>query len=158
RSDLRNRTRRRRDLRRQEEMIPATLAAVVATLMIGPAADDRWRPPELRVRDRMPALTADEIRELALQYLGRPYVMGGVGSPGFDCSGFTCRVYAEAGYGIPRVSRDQVFAGRAVPLDHLAPGDLVFFVGSPGETRIQHVGIYLGNDELVHASTGDGKI
>lgn len=138
--------------------VTACAAAAVAALFFGPAVADRWRPPELLVKDRAPATSAEEIRELALGYLGRPYVMGGVGSPAFDCSGFTCRVYAEAGYAIPRVSRDQARAGRDVALDALAPGDLLFFTGDPGGSRIAHVGIYLGDRELVHASTGDGKI
>lgn len=139
-------------------MGPAYLAPIVAALALGPAASERWRPPELLVREGPPVVTADELRAIALQYVGRPYVMGGVGSPGFDCSGFTCRVYAEAGYGLPRVSRDQALVGRPVELDRLAPGDLVFYVAEPGDTRITHVGLYLGDGEVVHASTGEGRV
>lgn len=133
-------------------LVPALVLGVVT----GPASRDRWRPPELAVKAPPPITSFDELEEIALGYLGRPYVMGGVGSPGFDCSGFVCRVYAESGYALPRVSRDQAKAGVPVPLDALAPGDLLFFAerGRP----ISHVGMYLGDGELAHASTGQGEV
>ena len=79
-----------------------------------------------------------------------------LGSPGFDCSGFVCRVYAEAGYGVPRVSRDQAQAGLPVSLDAVRPGDLLFFAeqGAP----ISHVGLYLGDGSMIHASSGRGEV
>jgi hypothetical protein len=134
------------------------LALSFGLMMLGPADAERWRPPELQVKERVPATHFEEIRDIAFSYLGRPYVMGGVGSPAFDCSGFTCRVFAEAGYALPRVSRDQARAGRPVDLGHLEPGDLLFFVEEPGDLRIGHVGMYLGGGELVHASSGDGRV
>lgn len=139
-------------------MSAAAVATLFSLLSFGPHKVDAWRPDELAVRSGVPAQTFEELRAIALQYVGRPYVMGGVGSPGFDCSGFTCRVFAEAGYAIPRVSRDQASAGIDVPLEALRPGDLLFFVESPDSTRISHVGIYLGDRELIHASTGDGEV
>lgn len=129
-------------------------ALLLGPLLFGPAGRD-WRPPELRVAsDRVEGF--EDLRALAFSYLGRPYATGGVGSPAFDCSGFTCRVFAEAGYPIPRVSRDQASAGTDVPIDRLLPGDLVFFAdeGRP----ISHVGIFLGDGELVHASSTQGKV
>lgn len=115
-----------------------------------------WRPPELEVKDPPPITDAEGLLDIALSYLGRPYTFGGVGSPGFDCSGFVCRVYAEAGWGLPRVSRDQARAGRPVERKDLLPGDLLFFA-EEGEP-ISHVGIYLGDDHLVHASSGKGEV
>lgn len=115
-----------------------------------------WRPPELEVADPPPVEDFETLQKIALQYLGRPYVMGGIGRPGLDCSGFTCRVFAEAGYAIPRVSRDQARVGDAVDVDALAPGDLLFFA-EPGQP-ISHVGIYLGERRLVHASSGQGEV
>ncbi len=134
----------------------AFLPVVVFGLVTAPVASERWRPPELVVKAPPPITEFEALEEIALSYLGRPYVMGGVGSPGFDCSGFVCRVYAESGYAIPRVSRDQAKAGEKVPLDAIAPGDLVFFAekGRP----ISHVGLYLGDGELAHASTGQGRV
>lgn len=133
-------------------MIQAALAFLV--LLPGPAGRD-WRSPELRVApDRIDRF--DELEEIAFRYLGRPYGMGGVGSPEFDCSGYVCRVYAEGGYPLPRVSRDQARAGLSVSTDRLLPGDLLFFAedGAP----ISHVGIYVGNGEMVHASSTRGEV
>ncbi|MCC7381864.1 MAG: C40 family peptidase [Deltaproteobacteria bacterium] len=135
----------------------AALPALVVALLSGPAGAGA-RPPELRVTAQRPLTDARSLRQIALEYLGRPYVSGGVGNPGFDCSGLTSRVFAEAGYALPRVSRDQARAGRGVPLVALAPGDLVFFVRSPGSRRINHVALYLGDGEMVHASTGRGRV
>lgn len=133
-------------------MSPA-LALTASLVLFGGS----WRPPELRVATERVA-DFEALREIALSYLGRPYVMGGIGNPGFDCSGLTCRVFAEAGYALPRVSRDQAHAGIEVPLSELQPGDLLFFVGEPGTRRITHVGLYLGGGEMVHASTGQGQV
>ena len=108
-----------------------------------------WRPPQLQVADRPPVTSFAELETIAFSYLDRPYRMGGVGDPSIDCSGFTCRVFAEAGYAIPRVSRDQVRAGVHVSLDRIRPGDLLFFVAEPGNRRITHVGLYLGLS-LIH--------
>lgn len=129
-------------------------AALWLTLLLGPGAES-WRPPELEVRAPPPG-DFTEIERRALGYLGRPYVMGGVGSPSFDCSGFVCRVFAESGYALPRVSRDQARAGQAVPLDAIRPGDLLFFA-SQGRP-VSHVGLYLGEGQMVHASSGRGEV
>ncbi|HEY3238013.1 MAG TPA: C40 family peptidase [Acidimicrobiia bacterium] len=81
--------------------------------------------------------------------LGRPYVWGGNGDPGFDCSGLTHAAYAAAGIDIPRTAQIQYNAGPLLPMGTpLQPGDLVFF-GAPG--RIHHVGISLGGTLIVHA-------
>jgi hypothetical protein len=138
--------------------VSAWLAPLVLALTAGPSNLGAWRPPELRVAPPPPITEFEGVRDIAFRYLGRPYRMGGVGSPHIDCSGFTCRVYAEAGYAIPRVSRDQANAGVPVSLDRLAPGDLVFFVAEPGTSRITHVGLYLGDDQMIHASSGQGEV
>lgn len=139
-------------------MSSSHLAITLLALLAGPRGLERWRPPELQVAPPPPVVNADALLAIASRYIGRPYRMGGVGSPGLDCSGFTCRVYAEAGYALPRVSRDQARVGRPVPLSALQPGDLLFFVGSPGGQRINHVGIYLGDGQMVHASSGSGQV
>lgn len=120
--------------------------------------DGDWRPRELAVQRKQVALSFDVLRDSALSYLGRPYVTGGVGSPGFDCSGLVCRVFAEGGYALPRVSRDQARVGREVPLDQIVPGDILVFTASKTSKRINHVGIYLGGGEMLHASTGQGRV
>lgn len=139
-------------------MSSSHLAITLLSLIAGPRGLERWRPPELEVARPPPIVNAEALLSIASSYIGRPYRMGGVGSPGLDCSGFTCRVYAQAGYAIPRVSRDQARVGRPVPLRELAPGDLLFFAASPGAQRINHVGIYLGEGQMVHASSGSGQV
>ena len=82
---------------------------------------------------------------------GKPYVYGATGPDSFDCSGLTQWAYAQAGISIPRTSSAQSQFGTPVPRSQLQPGDLVFFY-SP----VSHVGIYIGNNMMVHApSSGD---
>lgn len=130
-------------------------AAVIWSAATG-AGDEPWRKPALEVAPPPPNTDFEFLRNSAFKYVGRPYVMGGVGRPAFDCSGYVCRVFAESGYAIPRVSRDQARAGEAVPLDALEPGDLLFFAAE-GEP-ISHVGLYLGDGEIIHASSGRGQV
>ena len=125
-------------------------------LALSLASNGNWRPPELRVSDRPPVEDVEALQEIALQYLGRPYVYGGIGRPGYDCSGFTCRVFAEAGYAIPRVSRDQARTGLEIDKDQIRPGDLLFFAEAGGP--VTHVGLYLGGGRMVHASSGQGEV
>lgn len=83
----------------------------------------------------------------ALSKVGSPYVFGAAGPGAFDCSGLTSWAWAQAGVSIPRTSGGQ--AGlRYIPLDQLQPGDLVTYY-SP----VHHVGMYIGNGQIVHAST-----
>jgi cell wall-associated NlpC family hydrolase len=88
---------------------------------------------------------------IATRYLGVPYVWGG-DSPqtGFDCSGLVKYVYAQRGISLPHYAASQFNYGIPVLRDQLEPGDLVFF------HALGHVGIYIGNDEFIHAPhTGD---
>jgi hypothetical protein len=92
---------------------------------------------------------------IAEQFLGVRYVWAGA-SPvdGFDCSGFTMYVYAQLGVQLTHFSGAQWNEGSRVPVDQLAPGDLVFF--EPGASGPGHVGIYIGGGEFIHAPhTGD---
>ena len=94
-----------------------------------------------------------EIASFAKQFIGNPYVLGGTSlTNGADCSGFTMSIYANFGYKLPRISTDQAYIGKSVSENELAPGDIVvyFYEG--------HVGIYVGNGMMVHASTPSGGI
>lgn len=80
-----------------------------------------------------------------MQFLGNPYVFGGTSlTNGTDCSGFVQGVYAAFGVKLPRNSAEQRGVGYAVSLDAIQPGDIVCYSG--------HVGIYAGNNTLLHAS------
>lgn len=88
----------------------------------------------------------------ALQYVGYPYVYGGSSlTNGTDCSGFTMSVYANFGYSLPHSSSSQSGCGTRVSLDSLLPGDLLFYTN--GGSSIGHVALYIGNGQVVHAST-----
>ena len=87
----------------------------------------------------------------ALQFVGNPYVAGGTSlTNGADCSGFTQSVFGDCGISIPRDSRSQAAGGIEVPLSAIQPGDLLFY--SNGGS-INHVALYIGNGQVVHAST-----
>ncbi|WP_405924273.1 NlpC/P60 family protein [Streptomyces sp. NBC_00035] len=78
--------------------------------------------------------------------LGSPYVWGATGPDAFDCSGLTQAAYRAAGIALPRTTYAQINAGSRVSRSELAPGDLVFFYSG-----ISHVGIYVGNGQMIHA-------
>jgi cell wall-associated NlpC family hydrolase len=86
----------------------------------------------------------------AAHQLGTPYVWGGTGSGGFDCSGLAQAAYATAGIVLPRVAQQQFEAGPAVPAAAVVePGDLVFFGGGPA--AVDHVGLYVGAGLMIDA-------
>ena len=89
----------------------------------------------------------------ARRYLGTPYVWGGESPTGFDCSGLVQYVYRQVGVTLPRTTYTQVKVGAPVPsLTQAQPGDLVFFAGSDGtNTSPGHVGIYIGNGQMIDA-------
>lgn len=96
--------------------------------------------------------TASGVASFALQFKGNPYRYGGTSlTNGTDCSGFTQSVYRNFGYSIPRDSRSQYSgAGRIVSMSELQAGDLLFYSNSSG--RINHVALYIGGGQVVHAS------
>jgi cell wall-associated NlpC family hydrolase len=100
-----------------------------------------------------------EVVGIGLKYVGVPYVWGGSSPTGFDCSGLTQYVFAEAGIVIPRTSRTQFAVGDYIPsnrLDLLRAGDLVFFGFDGDANRIHHVGLYVGDGNFLHApQTGE---
>lgn len=91
-----------------------------------------------------------EIVSYAYKFLGKPYVYGGTGEEGFDCSGLVYAVYSYFGYKLPRVADMQSTVGTWVPRSDLRLGDLVFFRTTAYE-GIGHVGIYVGEGKFIHA-------
>ena len=99
----------------------------------------------------------ENIINLAKQQIGKPYKYGAEGPDSFDCSGLTYYVFKNAaGITLPRNSSAQASAGTAVSRSNLKPGDLVFF--NTSGSGISHVGIYLGNNEMVHAPSSGKTI
>lgn len=87
-----------------------------------------------------------QIAEFACKYIGYPYVAGGTSlTNGADCSGFVMAVYQAFGYSLPRSSYAQSGVGKSVSYSEAQPGDIIYYGG--------HVGIYIGNGQIVHAST-----
>ncbi|MFE1849656.1 NlpC/P60 family protein [Streptomyces sp. NPDC059489] len=78
--------------------------------------------------------------------LGSPYVWGATGPNAFDCSGLVQAAYRSAGVSLPRTTYAQIGAGHRVSRSELLPGDLVFFYSG-----VSHVGIYVGNGQMIHA-------
>lgn len=101
---------------------------------------------------------AEAVVELALSYVGYPYVYGGA-SPqtGFDCSGFTYYIYKQFGYTLNRTAAGQIANGINVERDQLLPGDIIIMSVRGDITTVGHVAIYIGDGKMVHAqSTATG--
>jgi len=94
------------------------------------------------------SVSSSAIVNKAYQYLGVPYVWGGSTPSGFDCSGFVQYVYKSQGINLPRVSRAQAASGSYVSIANAQPGDILYF----GQSSVTHVGIYIGNNKMIHAS------
>lgn len=84
--------------------------------------------------------------------IGAPYVWGATGPDSFDCSGLVQWAYAQAGVSIPRTTYDQAVGGAPVSRDELQPGDVVLYYGG------EHVGIYVGGGDVVHAPTSGESV
>ena len=92
-----------------------------------------------------------QIISLAEKQVGTPYVWGGAGPGGFDCSGLVQWAYGNLGISLPRVSYQQANAGRQVPIDQLKPGDLVAWDYSGRNQGADHIAIYAGNGNIIEA-------
>jgi len=97
------------------------------------------------------------LRRYAESFIGTPYKYGGMNKDGMDCSGLVVRVYADVmDKKLPHSTLKLYHSGRHVPYSQLYTGDLVFF-GNNGY-RANHVGIYLGKDQFIHASSSQGVV
>lgn len=94
----------------------------------------------------------------AEEFLGTPYVYGGNGPDSFDCSGFVKYVFTHFGYHINRTASTQLSNGTAVSKDQLQPGDIVFFKNAGDTHAASHVGIYVGGETFIHASSDTREV
>lgn len=101
----------------------------------------------------------DEILETAKQYLGVEYIWAANGPFAFDCSGYTKYVFKENGITIPRYSGHQANVGTKISFDELEKGDLVFFdTEKKFKRKVNHVGIYIGENRFIHASSARKQV
>jgi len=98
-------------------------------------------------------LSIDEMIALSKKFMGLPYVWGGDSSFGYDCSGFVKMLYAKMGVQLPRNSGQQAKSDLlySVEKKDLVVGDLLFF----GNTRVTHIGIYVGDNKFIHSTVND---
>jgi cell wall-associated NlpC family hydrolase len=98
---------------------------------------------------------SNKLIEEAEAWLGTPYRYGGESRNGVDCSGFVLQVYTALGVQIPRTSNQQYDYVKKINFDEKKTGDLIFFSKN---SKINHVGIYLGSGEMIHASSSNGVV
>jgi|GEM_PF-372963 len=101
----------------------------------------------------------EKVIEVAKKYIGAGYKFGATLQDApklFDCSSYTMLVFQQVGINLPRVSRDQ--ADKGIRVTNLVKGDLLFFTNKDlySDGRVSHVGIYMGNGDMIHASTSKG--
>ncbi len=97
----------------------------------------------------------EKVVMIAEQWLGTPYLFGGNSIDGIDCSALIQNIYNELGLSVPRTAQEQFDYTEKVNKNGKTAGDLVFFKKDVG---ISHVGIYVGNNEIIHASTSRGVV
>lgn len=109
-----------------------------------------YRPAQDRANQA--AKRRSDLVNFACQFVGNPYVWGGTSlTHGCDCSGFTQTIMGKYGVSLPRVSREQAKTGVKVSSENIKPGDLIFYANRRGV--INHVGIYIGNGQVVNAAS-----
>ena len=106
-----------------------------------------------------PSRHAQALITEARRWIGTPYRYGGKEKSGTDCSGFVMQVFSKAlDISLPRSSQQQHEYCRRIDKAELIPGDLVFFSSKAGSSKTSHVGLYIGDGVMIHASTSSGVI
>lgn len=96
---------------------------------------------------------AAQVIAYAKQFMGLPYVYGAAGPNSFDCSGYTSYVYKHFGYSLNRSAAGQYSNGTPIDLSQIQPGDLILWRAYGSSKTATHVGIYIGNNQYIHASS-----
>lgn len=134
------------------EEVVSGWARVVATAQPAAKLDPRGYPGWLPLHQ----LRFDDVLEVAREWLGTPYVWGGLTPHGIDCSGLVHLAFRRAGRTLPRDADDQARATAPVPAGQEVPGDLYFF-SEKGE-RVTHVGFVTGPSRILHACGIAGRV
>ena len=124
--------------------------------LIGPATYEALLGRDMPEISRGSSVIARRIVQTSMQYIGVPYVFGGTTPYGFDCSGYVRYVFAQAGIALPRMADEQYYYGTPIATSDLRAGDLVFF--STYTYGPSHVGIYLGDNTFINASSSRGVV
>lgn len=105
-------------------------------------------------KSQRPSTTKAQLLEQFHHWEGVRYQWGGTGVNGIDCSALTQKIYSAALKKLlPRTTGEQIKEGEPVPVSQLLPGDLIFF---KPKKSVRHVGIYIGNNKFMHASSSQG--
>lgn len=124
---------------------PAPEPVVTDVANRGGTADRSGARSDVSVQQAVPLnAAAGSAVAIASQYIGVPYVWGGMSPAGFDCSGLVGYVYAQLGYSLPRTAAGIGAYGTSIPASSAQPGDIVYYPHG-------HVGIYAGNGQMIHA-------
>ncbi len=116
------------------------------------------RGSESRAQAKAAPELSSQIISYARELLGVKYVYGGNTPKGFDCSGFVKYVYNHFDLNIERTASSQARQGAAVKKEDLTKGDLVFFDTNGGHNKVNHVGIYIGDGNFIHSSSGSAAM
>lgn len=136
-----------------EESTPVAEPEVVEIV-----AEPEEAPLSARIAEPGVVTVGMKLAEAARAYLGLPYTYGGSSERGFDCSGFTYFLFRKAGFtSVSRTATSQWSSGTVIDQSELQPGDLVFF-SSTYSTSIEHVGLYIGDGQFIHSSSGRGCV
>jgi len=143
-----------------DSMLDSLALSVLDNMDIELKGDKTHLAKPLEVSDNWEVITKeDEILETAKEFLGVKYVWAANGPNAFDCSGFTKYVFEKHGITIPRYSGYQAKVGTKVAYNELQKGDLVFFdTDTRGKGKVNHVGIFLGDNKFIHASSGGKRV
>lgn len=146
-----------------EETAPTARVAIQTTPVpqddtaeqAAPTPDEPTLPPEAQDAD---SGKGQKVVDFAKTLLGSPYVYGASGPNSFDCSGFVYYVFRHFDVTLNRGATGQLDNGTAIERSQLRPGDLVFFFDGKVTTPVSHVGIYVGEDSFIHASTNGYEV
>jgi cell wall-associated NlpC family hydrolase len=166
--------------------VPCLSLMIFAAISVAQQSDSPSNTPDNAPSTRASAITRDALRMVAaskqqaeaegktannlqgntrndaivrggLAYRGTPYRFGRTGGGAFDCSGFTQAVFRKQGINLPRTAEEQYRLGKPVDKNNLRAGDVVFFKNTYKQ-GISHVGIYIGDGQFVHASSGQHSV
>ena len=102
-------------------------------------------------------IQANSAVEFAYAMLGVRYSYGSASTSATDCSGLTMQCYKSQGISIPRTASAQYRSGAKIDYSNIQPGDLIAWSGNGGRS-VTHIGIYIGNGQFIHASSGRGEV